>query len=168
MHDQLVSGPVASTRQYFIAAEPLDSRLEPQQCLAQVQPYTARKTARDAIVTVGLYCADPVPWTAYVDVRVEIETTILVLRRSLARRSRVEPRDVELQRRRIPGTTTGLLTEVGSLSGHRLRRTLPAGTALSADLLVPDTLLPKGQRVTQLADARPASPLYDIVSEKEC
>lgn len=156
MQGQLLSEPAAANTRYFITAEPLDSRLEPQQCLAQLQPYTARATARNAVVTVGLYCADPTPWTAYVDVRVELETTILVLRRSLAKRSRIEPQDVELQRRRIPGTTCSLLTEVGSLTGHRLRRALPAGTPLSAELLVPDLLLRRGQRVTELADAREA------------
>lgn len=143
--------PINGAR-HFVSAEPLDRHLQPPDCAAALQPHMARSTAQDAIVTVSLYCPDSKPWTEYVQVRIEVETTMLVLRRSLARRSRVEPRDVELQTRRMPGTSASFLSDADSLTGHRLRRSLKAGTALSAELLVADVIFRRGQQVTLLAD----------------
>lgn len=160
VHERLLSEqPPINGARHFVSAEPLDR--QPPGCAAALQPHMARSTAQDAIVTVSLYCPDSKPWTEYVRVRIEVETTVLVLRRSLARRSRVEPRDVELQTRRMPGTSSSFLSDADSLTGHRLRRSVKAGTALSAELLVADVIFRRGQQVTLLADRRlplPATP----------
>ena len=59
--------------------------------------------------------------------------------------------DVELLTRRLPGSESGFITDTGSLQGRRLKRALPAGSPLTADVLVPDVLVKRGQQVTLLA-----------------
>ena len=88
-------------------------------------------------------------------VTVEVEAPILVLRRPLARRSPVDQTDVELQTRRLPGIESAFISDVGNLRGRRLKRALPAGTPLTADELVPDVLVHRGQQVTLLATGGP-------------
>ena len=53
---------------------------------------------------IGVRCPAANSWTIYVPVTVEVEVSVLVLRRPLARRARVELVDVEPQVRRLPGS----------------------------------------------------------------
>ena len=76
---------------------------------------------------------------------------MLVLRRALARRARVAPTDVEPQIRRLPGSAAHFVSDVANLQGHRLKRSLPAGTAITVDVLAPDILVRRGQQVTLIA-----------------
>ncbi len=84
-------------------------------------------------------------------VTIEVEVSVLVLRRPLARRSRVELADVEPQVRRMPGQASVFISDVATLQGHRLKRSLPVGTALTVDMLQPDLLVRRGQQVTLIA-----------------
>ena len=88
-------------------------------------------------------------------VSVEVEIPVLVLRRALARRARVAIIDVEPETRRMPGTAATFLQDTASLQGHRLKRSLPAGTALTVDMLVPDVVVRRGQQVTLIAATGP-------------
>ena len=102
-------------------------------------------------MTVGVRCTAAAPWTIYVPVTVEVEVPVLVLRRALARRARVMLTDVEPQVRRLPGSAANFITDIASLQGHRLKRALPAGTAITVDALTPDILVRRGQQVTLIA-----------------
>lgn len=140
-----------SRAKYFVTAQRLDPRLRLVECgapLATVQPTSPTPSAR---TTVGVRCNAPAPWTIYVQVTVEMEAPILVLRRALPRRSPVDIGDVELQTRRVPGIDVSFISDTGNLRGRRLRRALPAGSPLTADVLVPDVLVRRGQQVTLLA-----------------
>ncbi len=106
-------------------------------------------------MTIGVRCSTANPWTLYVPVSVEVEVSVLVLRRALARRARVAPIDVEPQVRRLPGSAANFISDVASLQGHRLKRALPAGTAITVDVLAPDVLVRRGQRVTLIAAQGP-------------
>lgn len=140
---------------YFVSAGHLDSRLRLAQCAAALDATPTANTAPNARATVGVHCDGPTQWTVYVPVSIEVETSILILKRSLARRSPVDPADVELETRRVPGTEAGFITDVGNLAGRRLKRALSAGTPLTADVLVPDVLVKRGQQVTLLASSGP-------------
>ena len=139
---------------YFVTASRLDPRLRLAQCATALEAALPDTTATGARTTVGVRCAAPA-WSIYVPVTVEVEAPVLVLRRALPRRSPVETADVELQTRRIGGVAGGLISDTGSLSGRRLRRALPAGSPLTADVLVPDVLVHRGQQVTLLASNGP-------------
>lgn len=143
-----------SKAKYHVTAQRMDPRLRLAVCSEPLDAFIANNGS-GARVTIGVRCAAANQWTVYVAVAVEVEASVLVLRRALPRRAPVEPSDVELQTRRLPGTASGFLSDVGSLAGRRLKRALPAGSALTADVLVPDVLVRRGQRVTLLAREGP-------------
>lgn len=136
---------------YFVTASRLDPRLRLGECAAQLAASLPHSAAPAARATVAVHCAAPAQWTIYVPVTVEIEAPILVLRRALPRRSPVDTTDVELQTRRLPGTASAFISDIGNLRGRRLKRALAAGTPLTADVLVPDVLVRRGQQVTLIA-----------------
>jgi flagellar basal body P-ring formation protein FlgA len=144
-----------STARQFVTAAKLDPRLRVEACEQPLQTFEQSATTLGERMTVGVRCASANTWTLYVPVAVEVELPVLVLRRALARRARVAIIDVEPQTRRLPGTATAFLQDIGSLQGHRLKRSLPAGTALTVDMLVPDLLVRRGQQVTLIAATGP-------------
>jgi flagella basal body P-ring formation protein FlgA len=135
----------------FVSAAKLDPRLRVEQCARPLQTFEQSATTRGERVTVGVRCDSANSWTLYVPVAVEVEIPVLVLRRALARRARVEMIDVEPETRRMPGSATAFIQDTASLQGHRLKRSLPAGTALTVDMLVPDVVVRRGQQVTLIA-----------------
>lgn len=137
---------------HFVTASDLDPRLRLQACEAPLEAFAPHTNSFAARTTVGVRCSGPAPWTLYVPVAVETEVSVLVLRRALARRAAVTLADVEPQVRRLPGTAAHFISDAARLQGHRLRRALPAGTALTADALAPDILVRRGQQVTLIAE----------------
>jgi flagella basal body P-ring formation protein FlgA len=141
----------ASQAKQFVSAAKLDPRLRVALCEQPLQTFEQSATTRGERVTVGVRCASANSWTLYVPVAVEVEMPVLVLRRALARRARVAIIDVEPERRRMPGSAAVFIQDAASLQGHRLKRSLPAGTALTVDMLVPDVVVRRGQQVTLIA-----------------
>jgi flagellar basal body P-ring formation protein FlgA len=146
--------PASKARQFVTAAK-LDSRLRLDACDQPLQTFEQSATALRERVTVGVRCTAANTWTLFVPVAVEVEIPVLVLRRALARRARVAIIDVEPETRRVPGTAATFLLDTASLQGHRLKRSLPAGTALTVDMLVPDVVVRRGQQVTLIAASGP-------------
>jgi flagella basal body P-ring formation protein FlgA len=146
--------PSSPAKQYVTAAK-LDSRLRVAACDQRLETFEQSSTNLGERVTVGVRCASANTWTLYVPVLVEVEIPVLVLRRALARRARVAIIDVEPQTRRVPGNAASFLLDTASLQGHRLKRSLPAGTALTVDMLVPDVVVRRGQQVTLIAASGP-------------
>jgi flagellar basal body P-ring formation protein FlgA len=141
----------ASHAKQFVTAAKLDSRLRVGSCAQPLETFEQSATNLGERVTVGVRCSAANSWTLYVPVLVEVEIPVLVLRRALARRARVAMIDVEPQTRRVPGTAATFLQDTASLQGHRLKRSLPAGTALTVEMLVPDLVVRRGQQVTLIA-----------------
>lgn len=138
---------------HYITASALDPRLRLHACAEPLETFSPHANTLSARATVGIRCSAPAPWTLYVPVTIETEVSVLVLRRALARRARVTIADVEPQVRRLPGNAAQFITDTASLQGHRLRRALPAGSALTVDALAPDILVRRGQQVTLIAEA---------------
>ncbi len=136
---------------YFVSASRLDPRLRLAQCGEALEAFVANNGTVQTRTTIGVRCNAPAPWTIYVPVAVETEAPVLVLRRALARRARVEALDVELQTRRLPGIAANFVNDMNALHGRRLRRALPAGTPLTTDVLDRDVLVQRGQHVTLIA-----------------
>lgn len=137
----------------FVQAATLDPRLRLPACASPLEAFANSEANFSARTTVGVRCASNAQWTLYVPVSVEVEAQVLVLRRGLARRARVEDTDVELQTRRLPGTLTSFISDVQQLQGHRLKRALPAGTPLTVEVLAPDVIVRRGQKVTLVASS---------------
>lgn len=136
---------------YYVTATQLDSRLRLADCTKGLDTFVANNGTVQTRTTVGVRCTDVGGWTVYVPVAVEVEAPVLVLRRALARRARVEALDVELQMRRLPGISSNFVNDMSSLLGRRLRRALAAGTPLTNDALDRDVLVQRGQSVTLIA-----------------
>jgi flagella basal body P-ring formation protein FlgA len=140
---------------HHVTAARLDERLRLNECDAPLEAFSQNPGASGARITVGVRCSSPQMWTLYVPVSVEVEVAVLVLRRPLARRARVMMADVEPQTRLLPGSGTQFISDFANLQGHRLKRSLPVGTALTVDMLTPDLLVRRGQQVTVLAASGP-------------
>jgi flagella basal body P-ring formation protein FlgA len=136
---------------HFVTANNLDPRLRLDECASPLEAFSQGTGMNTGRMTIGVRCPSANPWTIYVPVTIEAEVSVLVLRRPLARRSRVEVTDVEPQVRRMPGLASVFVNDIASLSGHRLKRSLPVGTALTVEMLQPDVLVRRGQQVTLIA-----------------
>ena len=141
----------AGGSKHYVNASRLDPRLRLNVCDAPLETFSQNAAPTGARMTVGVRCSAATSWTLYVPVSVEVEVPVLVLRRALARRARVAPTDVEPQIRRLPGSAAHFVSDVASLQGHRLKRSLAAGTAITVDVLAPDILVRRGQQVTLIA-----------------
>ena len=141
-----------STAKHHVSAASLDPRLRLHSCDVPLEAFSNSEelTAR---TTIGVRCTAAAPWTIYVPVTIEVEASVLVLRRALARRARVTLADVEPQVRRLPGSASHFVSDIASLQGHRLKRALAAGSAITVDALAPDILVRRGQQVTLIAAA---------------
>lgn len=136
---------------YFVTAVRLDARLRLAGCTETLEAFVANNGVVQTRTTVGVRCPATGGWTVYVPVAVETEAPVLVLRRALARRARIEALDVELQTRRLPGIASNFMNDVTSVQGRRLRRALPAGSPLTTDVLDRAVLVQRGQQVTLIA-----------------
>lgn len=140
-----------NSAKHYVSATRLDPRLRLEECSSPLEPFSQGAAMTSARLTIGVRCPATGGWTIYVPVSVEVEVPVLVLRRPLARRARVELADVEPQVRRMPGSPAAFVSDIASLQGHRLKRALPVGTALTVEMLVPDLLVRRGQQVTLIA-----------------
>lgn len=141
----------ANSAKHYVSASALDPRLRLASCPAPLETFSQSAASSGARMTVGVRCPAVNPWTLYVPVSIEVEAPVLVLKRALSRRARVGPTDVEAQVRRLPGSAINFVTDIASLQGHRLKRALPAGAAITVDALAPDILVRRGQQVTLIA-----------------
>jgi flagella basal body P-ring formation protein FlgA len=152
--EAFVRSQLPATRgKYYVSATRLDARLRLANCADALDVFVANNGVVQTRTTVGVRCGSSGGWTVYVPVAVETEAPVLVLRRALARRARIEALDVELQTRRLPGIASNFVNDVAALQGRRLRRALPAGSPLTTDALDRDVLVQRGQRVTLVASA---------------
>jgi len=129
----------------------LDPRLHFARCPGELvtsqigsQP-AARVTVRVSCGTGGVH------WTVFVPVSVESEIPVLVLRQSALRGARVAADAVSTETRRVPGLATDYVSDVTLLTRRTLARNVPAGTALTAELLQADCIVHQGQAVTLVA-----------------
>ncbi len=131
----------------------LDPRLRLAPCDAELKAsLPAGATFRERM-TIAVSCPEGNVWTIYVPVTIETRAKVLVLRGPAARGARLSAADVEVQERVVRGPGDSFLTDVAQLAGHTLKRPLATGTALTADVLIEDVLVKRGQSVTLLASA---------------
>ena len=137
-----------------VAAAQLDPRLHLARCAGGLAAARAAGAELGPHVTVRVSCTAPdTPWAVYVPVSIESDISVLVLRQSAVRGVRLTAAQVSPETRRVPGLAVGYVTDVGSLERRTLSRSLPAGTALTADALLADTLVRQGQEVTLVASS---------------
>lgn len=136
-----------------VTAGALDSRLRLVECGRPLKASLPAGATFRARMTVAVSCPQGVTWTIYVPVSIETQTSVLVLRRAMARGARLTAADVEVQTRVVSGPGDAYLTDPAELERRTLKRPLGAGTALTADAMADDMLVKRGQQVTLLAVA---------------
>jgi flagellar basal body P-ring formation protein FlgA len=137
-----------------VQAGALDPRLRLAHCPAPLAAALPAHAELGAHVAVKVSCeAAGVAWAVYVPVNIESDISVLVLRQSALRGARLAAGQVTAETRRVAGLAIGYVTDVASLQHRALARSLPAGTALTADALLADLIVHQGQEVTLLASA---------------
>ena len=140
-----------SRGKYFLSAATLDPRLRLARCASPLEALPPTGSTAGARVTIGVRCTAGNAWTVYVPVTIEVELPVFVLQRALSRDARVADTDIQLQTRRVSGSSANFVSDAASLQGRHLKRALPAGSLLTADALTVDVLVRRGQQVTLLA-----------------
>jgi flagella basal body P-ring formation protein FlgA len=133
----------------FVEPGALDARLRLPACAAP-QAFLPPGAKPGARFTVGIRCDQP-GWSIYLPTNIESELSVLVLKQAGSRGASIAATDVVSQTRRVPGFATLYFTDPASLAGRHLKQATPPGTALTSELLVQDSLIRRGQRVTLLA-----------------
>ena len=137
-----------------VTPAPLDARLRLARCEQPLSAALPAGTGIQARVTVAVSCASP-RWSIFVPVVVETTTTVLVLNHAVDRGALLTAADVVSQNRTLSGPGTAYLSATGELSGRVARRPLAAGSTLSADMFMAETVVHRGQDVTLLAGDGP-------------
>jgi flagella basal body P-ring formation protein FlgA len=138
---------------YVQAAEP-DARLHLARCPAALSASLLAGAELSARSEVRVSCtAQRSVWSVYVPVSIESDVNVLVLREGALRGARLTPEQVACETRRLPGLAGGYISNVQALQHYTLARSLPAGTALTAELMLADYVVRQGQQVTLVATA---------------
>lgn len=143
----------AQARGIIVTAGPLDARLRLSPCSQPLQAALVSGAQMQARMAVGVSCRHGAPWTIYVPVTVESEIAVLVLKSAAPRGARLTAADVVSQNQRVSGLAVGYVTDVHALERQTLKRPLTAGAVLTADALLPDFIVRRGEQVTLVAAA---------------
>ena len=85
-------------------------------------------------------------------VKLTARRQVLVTDRPLSRGASLSAADVRLENRDITTAHGAYLTDVAQLKGKILKRTVPEGRLVTADLLNEEDIVKRGQRVTLMVE----------------
>jgi flagella basal body P-ring formation protein FlgA len=142
-----------TARAVHIHADQLDARLRLARCGAPLTAALVSGAELRARTAIRVSCAIAPVWSVYVPVVLESDVPVLVLRESAARGARLSAQQVVPETRTVSGLAGAYFTDTSALARHTLTRSLPAGTVLTVDALVPDYIVRQGQQVTLVAAA---------------
>jgi len=134
-----------------VAVGALDGRLRLAACGQPLQASLPAGGAFREKTTVAVTCPGGTHWTVYVPVSIATNVSTLILRHAALRGTRIAAEDVEVQTRKVAGGSASYLTDVSELANRSLKRPLPAGSVLVADVFEEDAVVKRGQQVTLLA-----------------
>lgn len=130
----------------------LDSRLKLARCDQPLQAFTPPNTELKKNLVIGVRCRGSSPWKVYVPVKLTARRQVLVTDRPLSRGATLSAADVRLEERDITVARGAYLTDVAQLQGKILKRTVPEGRLVTADLLNEEDIIKRGQRVTLMVE----------------
>ena len=130
----------------------LDSRLKLARCDQPLQAFTPPNTELKNNLVIGVRCRGTSPWKVYVPVKLTANRQVLVTSRPLSRGATLSAADVRLEVQDITTARGAYLTDVAQLDGKILKRTVPEGRLVTADLLNEEDVIKRGQRVTLMVE----------------
>ncbi|WDS36858.1 flagellar basal body P-ring formation chaperone FlgA [Pseudoxanthomonas sp.] len=101
--------------------------------------------------TVEVACPQASGWRLFVPVKVRRNQDVLVLNRGLAAGEIIALADITIEKRDASRIAGAVLADPGEAVGKAARRVLPAGTMLSAGVLVSQRLVRRGDMVSLVA-----------------
>jgi flagella basal body P-ring formation protein FlgA len=134
-----------------VQADNLDTRLRLAPCTGTPEAFLPNGMNLGPRATVGVRCNQGAQWTVYVAVAIESEAPVLVLNRAVIHDTPLVAADVEVSVRRLPGLSSGYLSDIAQLAGNSAKRDLAAGIILAPSMLQPTMIIRRGQQVTVLA-----------------
>ncbi|WP_255722486.1 flagellar basal body P-ring formation chaperone FlgA [Ectothiorhodospira lacustris] len=129
----------------------LDPRLRLRACDTTLETFLPAGARMTGHTTVGVRCTAPSPWSLFVPMQVVVRGEVVVLERALPRGTLLSQNDIRLELRDLGNMHSGYLTDPAEVTNMVLRRALPAGTALSPQMVEPQRLVQRGQKVTLVA-----------------
>jgi flagella basal body P-ring formation protein FlgA len=134
-----------------ITAARLDPRLRLTHCAGRLETSLLSAMRMQAQVSVAVGCHMGANWTIYVPVTVQSRIQVWALRTPEVQGARLTAEDVAPEVHLMGGMPVGYLTGPAQLGHATLRHSLPAGTILTTDDLLPDYLVRQGEQVTLVA-----------------
>jgi flagella basal body P-ring formation protein FlgA len=131
-----------------LTAVDLDARLRVPACPTSLATEATMPRGTQSRVVVRVACKAPANWSINVPVDIRRETTVLVLRRPVARGESIGAGDVSVQTRVLPGLASPYVSKLADLNGRLTRRQLSEGTAVTAEAMNVPLLIHRGQSVT--------------------
>lgn len=131
-----------------VQADAPDPRVRLPRCDQPLTGAVAGVVKARGRVTAEVHCPGGRPWTLYVPVRILGSQSMLVAARPLARDTVLTPADVRLAPAATGTPGYGMLSDPAEVAGKRLRRTIEAGTPVTASMLDAPVLVRRGQQVT--------------------
>jgi len=131
-----------------VSAGRLDSRLRLARCDRPLSASAATPAAAGGNQSIGVSCAGPQRWTIYVPVKVTRSAEVVVLTRTVGRDTILAAEHMETMQRNVTGLNAGYFTQPEELIGHRVKRSVAAGTVLTPVLVHRPPMIARGDRVT--------------------
>lgn len=125
----------------------LDPRLRLPACSDPLQAFANGDRPAIGALSVGVRCAGEQPWTLYVQVRVAVFGSVVVVARPLARGARLQAQDLEVVRRDLAALPRGYFDTIDAVVGNLARQSLPAGQVLQANQVESPRLVRRGEKV---------------------
>jgi len=132
----------------------MDARNQLPACAA-LEPFLPAGTRAWGRISVGVRCASPVTWTAYVPAQVAVLTEYLVTARPLRPGQIVAGADLARHRGDLAAQPDDTLTDMAQAVGHHVRHAVASGNTLRANMLRLPPAVRQGQtvKVTSGGDA---------------
>jgi flagella basal body P-ring formation protein FlgA len=139
--------------QLVVTVDPLDARLRLNRCAIPLRASIAGDGQLREHTTVAVRCESVSPWSLYIGVALATQLPVLVAQRALARDAVPTAVDFAPVLRLLPGVSSHYVSDPAQLRGQRLRRPIALGEALTADALLTEPVVKRGQQLTLLAHA---------------
>jgi len=146
----------AATTPGDVEAAAVDERLKLARCAEPLDARIERAIERGR-GTVVVSCSTPEPWRLFVPVRAVNDTTTLVLVRTVQPGEVLAAADFEVARRSSAALPYDYLADSTQAVGLAVRRTLAAGSVITASALVAPEVVRRGELVTLIAGDGPIS-----------
>lgn len=149
LSQQLLS--VAQTDEVKISIGRLDPRLQLGACEQAVEPFLPSGARLQGKLSVGIRCPGDKPWTVYLPASIQIFAEVMTASHPLSRNQVIATSDLMPQRLELSKLRGGYYRSAEEVVGKILTNTLPAGRALTPNVLRAPLLVRRGDDVTILA-----------------